>query len=668
TVTNISIQDSNVVGAITCASTTLAPGATTTCAADTPYTIATRDAVLGSIINVARAIGESPGGGTVFSPRDQVVVPVEVIPAWVFTKTAVVTDVNGNGATDLGDTITWSFEVLYRGVWRIDFTVTDPRAGTVTCPVNTLGPDESTTCTAAPYAVTQSDVDAGIVSNTATIDGLEIGDIVVPFSAASSTDTPVAQDPELSLAKSVESTDDVDGDGRIGVGDTVRYSFAVTNTGTVTIGDLTIADSLISPANIDCTGPIAPGATGACSGSHTVTQAELDAGVVSNTATASGIGPDGDPVTSPPDTVDYALDQEPLLALTKTATVDDGGDGSLDVGDTIAFSFVVTNTGNVTVTALGIADPLVGGISCPVATLAPGASTTCATDDANPYVVTQSDVDAGLVANTATATGEEPSGDAVTSPPSSTATPVDQLVGLTGSKSGVVTDVNGNGVTDLGDTIRWSFELTNTGSVTITGVNVGDPRAGPVSCPVSTLAPSASTTCAADEPYVITQADVDGGGVFNSASAGGFAAGEPFATSEFDANIPVQRRAELSLAKTAAVNDLDGNGTDLGDTIDWSFELVNRGTVTLDPVLVDDPTAGETTCGTAVLAPGAATTCTASPYTVTQADVDNGVVTNTAVASGEDLLGNTTFSDQSSTATPVGQDPGLGVVKSASTT
>ncbi|MGL5818919.1 MAG: DUF7507 domain-containing protein [Phycicoccus sp.] len=668
TVTNISIEDTNVVGAITCASTTLAPGATTTCAADTPYTIATRDAVLGSIINVARAIGESPGGGTVFSPRDQVVVPVEVIPAWVFTKTAVITDVNGNGATDLGDTITWSFEVLYRGIWRLDFAITDPRAGTITCPTNSLSPDESTTCTAAPYTVTQADVDAGVVPNTATIAGDEVGDIIVPFSATSSTDSAVAQRPALSLAKSVESTDDVDGDGRIGVGDTIRYSFAVTNTGTVTVGNLTVADSLISPADIDCTGPIAPGAIGTCSGSHTVTQAEVDAGVVSNTATSSGTDPDGDPVTSPPDTVDYALEQEPLLALTKTATADDGGDGSLDVGDTIAYSFLITNTGNVTVTALAIADPILDQVSCPVTTLAPGVSTTCTTDDANPYVVTQPDVDAGLVANTATATGEDPSGAAVTSPPSSTATPVDQLVGLVGGKSGAVTDVNGNGVTDLGDTIEWSFELTNTGSVTVTGVTVGDPKAGPVSCPVSTLAPGASTTCTADEPYVVTQGDVDAGLVSNSASASGVAGGEPFATPEFDANIPVWQRAELSLAKSAVVNDLDGNGTDLGDTVDWSFDLVNRGTVTLDPVLVDDPTAGETTCGTAVLAPGAATTCTASPYTITQADVDNGVVANTAVASGEDLLGNTTFSDQSSTATPIGQDPGLAVTKSASPT
>ena len=46
-------------------------------------------------------------------------------------------------------------------------------------------------------------------------------------------------------------------------------------------------------------------------------------------------------------------------------------------GDTIAYTFVVTNTGNVTLDSVAVDDPLVGAVSCPVTTLAPGASTTC---------------------------------------------------------------------------------------------------------------------------------------------------------------------------------------------------------------------------------------------------------------------------------------------------
>ena len=64
---------------------------------------------------------------------------------------------------------------------------------------------------------------------------------------------------------------------------------------------------------------------------------------------------------------------------------------------------MVTNTGNVTLTAVGVTDPLPGlsAVTCPVATLAPAASTTCTAT----YTVTQADLDAGSIVNTATAIG-----------------------------------------------------------------------------------------------------------------------------------------------------------------------------------------------------------------------------------------------------------------------
>ena len=70
------------------------------------------------------------------------------------------------------------------------------------------------------------------------------------------------------------------------VGDVIDYSYLVTNTGTTTeSGIVSVSDNLIP--DVSCPpGSLAPGASETCTGSYTVTQADVDAGSVTNTATA----------------------------------------------------------------------------------------------------------------------------------------------------------------------------------------------------------------------------------------------------------------------------------------------------------------------------------------------------------------------------------------------
>ena len=155
-------------------------------------------------------------------------------------------------------------------------------------------------------------------------------------------------------------------------------------------------------------------------------------------------------------------------------------------------------------------------MSCPATTLAPGASTTCT---AAAHTITQADVDAGTVNNTATATALSPGGSTVTSNASSTTTPVTQAGSLLLTKSAAVNDVDGDFKIDLGDKVQWSFLLKNTGSVTLSTLAVNDPIAGAVTCPGTPIAPGATATCTAAAPHVISQADVDAGVVNNTATA-----------------------------------------------------------------------------------------------------------------------------------------------------
>ena len=80
--------------------------------------------------------------------------------------------------------------------------------------------------------------------------------------------------------------------------------------------------------------------------------------------------------------------------------------GPYAVGDTITYSLVVANTGNVTLTNVTVSDPVATvGVCTPVqpAALAPSGSMTCPAT----YVVTQADLDAGSFSNTATADSTE---------------------------------------------------------------------------------------------------------------------------------------------------------------------------------------------------------------------------------------------------------------------
>ncbi|MGP0030362.1 MAG: hypothetical protein ACLPVF_07630, partial [Acidimicrobiales bacterium] len=82
------------------------------------------------------------------------------------------------------------------------------------------------------------------------------------------------------------------------------------------------------------------------------------------------------------------------------------------LGQTIDYSYLITNTSGVTLSAVGITDthPGLSGLSCPSSTLAVAASETCTAT----YSVTQADLTAGDIVDTATASGI----------PSGTTTPV----------------------------------------------------------------------------------------------------------------------------------------------------------------------------------------------------------------------------------------------------
>nr|WP_084344288.1 DUF11 domain-containing protein [Microbacterium resistens] len=681
TLTDIAIREDSFTGsgpmsAITCtpedAQRSLAPGAQLQCTAT--YEVTQADADRGTIDNTATATGTPPGGQPpVSSPPSEVRIPQEIDPRIALVKSSD-TDV-----LVAGETITYSFAVTNTG----NVTLTDVQiaedaftgsgeVSAISCPdeAASLAPGRTITCTAT-YTVTQADVDAGSVENTATASGFPPrgGDRV--SSDPSSTEATAEPEPGIEIVKSSDTESFV-------AGQTITYSFAVTNTGNVTLTDVTVKegdfDGTGELSAIECpaeASSLAPGETVTCTATYVATQADADRGSLTNSATGTGTPPGGEPpVSSPPSEVRVPSDQAPGLSVVKSADKTE-----LVVGERITYSFVVTNTGNVTLTEVSVNESSFTGsgemsaIECPpeAASLAPGAQVVCTAT----YVVTQADADAGSVENTATATGTPPGGDPLDSPPSSVRVPQDPAPGLSLVKTA---DPAQGG--KVGDTITYSFTVTNTGNVTLTDVTVdegefsGTGELSEIVCPdgANTLVPGQAVTCTAS--YVLTQADVDAGGVTNSAVAtGNPPGGEPPVTSPpSEVTVPLPPEPGVSMVKSADKTELVA-----GETITYSFVVTNTGNVTLTDVSVDEVSfsgTGELSpviCpeGAASLAPGAQVVCTAT-YVVTQADVDAGTLENTASVTGNPPGGQPPVeSPPSSVRVPQDPAPGLSLVKTA---
>jgi fimbrial isopeptide formation D2 family protein/uncharacterized repeat protein (TIGR01451 family) len=490
TITNLAVGDDKIAS-VSCPVTSLAPAAFTTCTAS--YTIVQADLDAGSVTNNASATG-TPTQGTLSPATDSAIATSSATPSLTLDKSAVA----GAPYDAVGDVVTYQYVVVNPSNVTINaLSVTDDKIATVSCPVATLGPGASTTCTAS-YTITQADLDAGSVTNNAIATGTPTSGTLVPGQDRVTVDADTTA--SMTLDKRA-----VTGMPYDAVGDVITYEYVLTNTGNVSISNVTVSDDRIATVTCPAT-TLAPGADMICTASYTVTQADLDAGSVINNAVGSGT-PAQRPLPPTTDTESVDADARPSLTLDKQVTA---GAPYTAAGGVVSYAYRVTNTGNVTITAVTVSDDKIATVSCPAAPLAPGANTTCTAS----YTITQADLDAGSVTNNASATGTPAQGTLVPATDSAIATAT-TAPGLSLDKRAV----SGVPYTAVGDVVGYEYVVTNTGNVTIDALVVSDDKIATVSCPVTSLAPDAITTCTAN--YTITQVDLDAGSVTNHATASG---------------------------------------------------------------------------------------------------------------------------------------------------
>ncbi|UOX87401.1 hypothetical protein MUY14_37655 [Amycolatopsis sp. FBCC-B4732] len=348
-----------------------------------------------------------------------------IAPAVELTKTA------NPPVVHAGDPVTWTVTAHNTGDSPLaPVTVTDD---TTTSCSRTLaglpaGATQTYTCTANPSRTTTSH---------ATATGTDLSGQPVT-ATASATVTVIT--PALTLTK--DATPAV-----ARAGDPVTFSITVANAGDAPLTDVAVTDDR-TPACAKAIGALPP------QGEQTYTcTAPAPADDFTNTATATGKDQLGGTVKVTDDAVVDVI--HPAVTLTARAAP-----AQVREGGTVTWTITATNTGDVPLTGVAVADDQVAACAKPLGTLQPKATQT--------YACTTVAGTAGFT-NKPVVTGTDPTARPVTATAEAAFTVQHPAVAITA-------DVTGGPFRE-GDTVPFRITVRNTGDVPLTGLHVTDAQA-----------------------------------------------------------------------------------------------------------------------------------------------------------------------------------------------
>ncbi|MDA9660606.1 DUF11 domain-containing protein [Flavobacteriaceae bacterium] len=619
---------------------------------------------------------------------DVTVVPLFAAAQINVIKTATVFDGNGDGIDGAGDTINYVITIENTGITGVGTitlvdTLTDGNGGALTLangpnyeansssqnsPQGSLAAGETARYLAS-YVISNDAALTGKIVNSVTVSATSVSDSTVVLDVSDDnddTDGNVLDDPtevliiltpQIQVTKSASVTQN-NGNAINDLGDTIVYTITITNTGNVNLNNLTVSDTLTdfsgagltlttSPTYISGTNATASsinlGGSAIFRATFTINQQSVDTGGVSNVAFVSAASVvDGSKVAS--DTSDdpntaaaddktaVSITATPSIEVTKIASVNDPDSNGIDIGDTITYTIVATNTGDLTLSNIKLTDTLTDANSSTLQlssgpAITSGASSSLAVGGAIIYqatfVITQPAVDSGSVINIANVTASSPSGSdnvSDTSDDPSTGVANDPtVVTITTSpsirvlKSVSVTD-NGDGKLSKGDILQYDISVENTGDVTLKNVTVTDTLTDGNSSTMSLSSGLYYAGSNAGSPqgelkvgekvdyigfFIINQQAVDSQSVINVATgsattpSGGTVSDtsdDPNTATPNDPTIVTMTvTPSIEVTKTVSVTDSNGDGvTGINDLIYYTIFVENTGDQTLTGITLTD--------------------------------------------------------------------------------
>jgi hypothetical protein len=407
----------------------------------------------------------------------------------------------------VGSGVAWTYIVTNLGNVRLtNVTVTDDKGVAVTCPKTALDPGQAMTCTGSGKAVAGQYHNVGIVTGTPP-SGLNV--------TASDSSHYFGWWPAIGLEKLVNGYEaDTKPGPYVVVGSPVLWTYVVTNTGDTALQQIKVVDdqgvAVTCPKTV-----LQPAESMTCMASGTAVS-----GQYSNLGTVTGAPEGGVPVVIASDPANY-FGYKPAIAIVKKVNGQDANTPpgvKVLKGSAVSWTYQVTNTGDTQLSTVGVIDDQGIDVSCPKTVLAAGESMTCT---ATGKAVT------GQYCNVGTASGTPSGGTAVTASDPACYFGIWPEIKIKKLTNGEDADTAPGPNVIVGNTVLWTYVVTNTGDVQLTAVKVTDDKGVTVSCPKTVLQPSETMTCTASGKAVAGQYSNIGTAVGTPADAANVTASDP---------------------------------------------------------------------------------------------------------------------------------------------
>ncbi|CAB1117937.1 unnamed protein product [Ectocarpus sp. CCAP 1310/34] len=417
-------------------------------------------------------------------------------------------------------------------------------------------------------------------------------------------------------------------DGYAAVGETIKYTLAITNNGHAVLNDVTVRDaSLVSggQSTLVCTeayvvegdgvvlaSSLALDAEVTCTGFHAVTAADVDNLERHSSASVTAVDVYMTEIQDER-TVTVGLDQVGSVQLRLESTYANKGKNAT-TADEVKYVYTIENNGlltlyNIAVHAEGLVDIVcvntdgdsVSGSSpgrvedlagYPSDGLAPAGSLTCSATGS----VSQAEINAGAKKDTVTAfayhedTADHLDSDAIKSEPATSTINLNQVadIDMVSRLTYVAIDLD-TALAGVGESIDFEVTMTNGGNVDIDNTVVSNELfkndAGGYNLDCGGDIPSpwlvdTSFTCTA--MYTLSQADIDVGSVSSTTSLRGEPASGGFIANSSTVTETLHRTGLLSATAACTMPDAGDIGHSAGDHIAYTIDLSNTGSKVRD--------------------------------------------------------------------------------------